>query len=75
MAHMGALHQVCAQLVTKLPLQESQNPGLLSAWLPEGLWADLALPRTQVKFSLLAKKGFDKAAFFSFLPRLRYFLF
>lgn len=34
--HTGALDQVCALLVTKLVLCESQNPALLSAHLPEG---------------------------------------
>ena len=69
MAHMGTLYQVCAPLVTKLPLHESQNPALLSAWLPERPWASLALPRTQVKFSLLAKKeAFTRSRFSASFP-------
>lgn len=75
MVPMGSLHQVCAQFVIKLPLHESQNPALLSAQLPERPLAGLALPSTQVKFSLLAKKSFHKVAFFSFLPHLYCFLF
>lgn len=69
MSHMVALQQVCAQLVTKLPLHESQNPVLLSAQLPERPWACLALPRTWVKFSLLAKKeAFTRSRFSASYP-------
>lgn len=69
MAHTGALYQVCACLVTKLPVHESPNPVLCSAQLLERPWARLALPRMWVKFSLLAKKeAFTRSRFSASFP-------
>lgn len=58
MACMGALYQVCARLVTKLVLCESQNPALISACL-RGALGWISATRTWVRFRLLQRKRFS----------------
>lgn len=75
MACTGALYQVCAQLVTKLVLSESQNPALLSARLPEWLWAGSALQGHGSSSVCCKERGFHEVLLFTFLPHLYCFLF